>query len=609
MKTNKMENKEIAKKFEVFSEQLLLERNKKGFWVGELSSSALSTAVAIVALWLNENARHNSHIEKGLVWLKENINEDGGYGDTVASESNVSTSLLCYAALYCFKQEDPSIFSNLRKVERYLLNQNIQLTSSSVIQTILDFYGKDLTFSIPILTMLAICGVIDNEAFNKIPQLPFEFTVLPVSFYKFFNLQVVSYAIPALVAVGIALFKNKGKGNRILYFIRKRSIKKALSRLEEMLPESGGYLEAIPLTAFVNLCLNFSKANSPVVIEKGIMFLENQQRANGSWPIDTDLSTWVTTLSIKAIGRNNLNSRLNIDEIDILQKHLLSLQYSGIHPFNKARPGGWGWTNYSGSVPDADDTSGAIIALLNLTQGTKEEVNPVLDGCLWLCKLQNNDGGIPTFSRGWGRLPFDSSCPDISGHAFLAWIYSLDALTGKVSIKKKKIIQKSVNKILKYLRKTQGNDGAWVPLWFGNQNARLKTNKVYGTAKVVSYLNEALTMSSLDEKDKKIINGLLTKARKFISTQQNEDGSWGGEKGVSGTIEETSLAISALTSRKNESVLLKALNWVNGEIEKNGIVANPIGLYFATLWYDEKLYPLIFYVEALRKYLDIYKKD
>jgi squalene-hopene/tetraprenyl-beta-curcumene cyclase len=33
------------------------------------------------------------------------------------------------------------------------------------------------------------------------------------------------------------------------------------------------------------------------------------------------------------------------------------------------------------------------------------------------------------------------------------------------------------------------------------------------------------------------------------------------------------------------------------------ISASPIGLYFAMLWYDEKLYPLIYYVEALRRYL------
>jgi len=34
--------------------------------------------------------------------------------------------------------------------------------------------------------------------------------------------------------------------------------------------------------------------------------------------------------------------------------------------------------------------------------------------------LANRDGGTPTFCRGWGRLPFDTSCPDITAHVLRA---------------------------------------------------------------------------------------------------------------------------------------------------------------------------------------------
>jgi len=50
------------------------------------------------------------------------------------------------------------------------------------------------------------------------------------------------------------------------------------------------------------MCLISSGHGNSAVVEKGIDFLNNQQRSDGSWPIDTDLSTWITTLAIKALG-------------------------------------------------------------------------------------------------------------------------------------------------------------------------------------------------------------------------------------------------------------------------------------------------------------------
>jgi hypothetical protein len=95
------------------------------------------------------------------------------------------------------------------------------------------------------------------------------------------------------------------------------------------------------------------------------------------------------------------------------------IQNRQVHPFNGTGPGGWGWTNYPGSVPDGDDTPGVLLALMKLQP--KEQVkDEVLAGCIWLIKLQNSDGGFPTFSKGWGKLPFDQSCSDLTGHNLLA---------------------------------------------------------------------------------------------------------------------------------------------------------------------------------------------
>src|ERR1041384_6356436 len=87
---------------------LLAARTPDGHWVGELSSSALSTATAVVALAIVERERaaelatRNSElgplIARGLAWLAKNANADGGWGDTNQSLSNLSTTALCWAA-------------------------------------------------------------------------------------------------------------------------------------------------------------------------------------------------------------------------------------------------------------------------------------------------------------------------------------------------------------------------------------------------------------------------------------------------------------------------------------------------------------------------------
>ena len=173
-------------------------------------------------------------------------------------------------------------------------------------------------------------------------------------------------------------------------------------------------------------------------------------------------------------------------------EHFKSIQNKIVHPFNGTSPGGWGWTNFTGSVPDGDDTPGAIMALLQLAphHTITEEI---LVGGEWLLKLQNNDGGFPTFSRGWGKLPFDQSCADLTGHAFLAIATILNRYRKEIPSSQKRRFDKSLVKATTYLQKHQRNDGSWLPLWFGNQQERNHENPVYGTARVSTYLNDALS--------------------------------------------------------------------------------------------------------------------
>ena len=56
---------------------------------------------------------------------------------------------------------------------------------------------------------------------------------------------------------------------------------------------------------------------------------------------------------------------------DGLLNWLLDCQNTDVHPFTGAAPGGWGWSDLSGAVPDADATPGALIALKNILTNTE----------------------------------------------------------------------------------------------------------------------------------------------------------------------------------------------------------------------------------------------
>lgn len=582
------------KRFEELTELLLTKMNKKGFWDGKLSSSALAVAVSVTALHFFDANKYKKEIMQGFDWLESNINPDGGYGDTPGSKSNISTSLLVYAALNLYHDKTTNI---RHKLSAYLQSQSIDLQSDRLQKAILAHYQKDYTFSVPILTMCAFCGLPEKDPFDKIPQLPFELVLLPRKLYKILNLSVVSYAIPALVAVGIALLRNKQK-TLFGKLVREKAVNKSLVLLERIMPQSGGFLEAIPLTAFVCLSLVKSGYAKNNVVKSGINFLLKTQREDGSWPIDIDLSTWVSTLAVKSLV-GKLNSVLSESQRSILGQHLLSIQNKSVHPFNGTSPGGWGWTHYSGSVPDCDDTPGTIIALIKL--GNEETYfSEIYNGIEWLLKTQNRDGGFPTFSKGWGKLPFDRSCCDLTAHNFLA--FSMVYGNGKLSKKKRESLRAALLKSCRYLIKNQQKTGVWLPLWFGNQYNANQRNPIYGTARVAAYLKEALQYITSEKELSVSVKSLLIKAETFLINSQKSNGSWGSSENGDGTIEETSLVLSAIYDIKKVSAIEKGFDWLDNYYGKNGLKASPIGLYFAYLWYDEDMYPLVTYLEALSKH-------
>jgi squalene-hopene/tetraprenyl-beta-curcumene cyclase len=565
----------------VARDALLAERVPAGHWVGELSTSALSTATAVMALHFHNADKNLELIAGGLRWLTEHQNADGGWGDTNKSFSNISTTMLCRAAfeLASGGRQPPEA---ILRAEAYL-TKSAGITSAERAEAIRRRYGKDRTFSVPILMSCALAKLI---SWNEVPRLPFELAALPQSWYRFARLPVVSYALPALIALGQCVHQHRRSFNPIRNFVRRVARGLTLKVLRRIQPSSGGYLEATPLTSFVVMALCSSPTRKQVsaaaVIQEGVRFLVNSVRPDGSWPIDTNLATWVTTLSVNALAAaGDLGA---LDTKDAILKWLLDQQYTERHPYTGAEPGGWAWTDLPGGVPDCDDTPGVILALRNLDP---EAMNrPGVDLCFhagieaqgWVFLLQNADGGFPTFCRGWGTLPFDRSGCDLTAHALRA----LDDGT----------CQEAHKGAFAYLSRQQRPDGSWLPLWFGNQHAPDEINPVYGTSRVLAAYRD------LDMKD----SPECQRGVNYLLSVQNADGGWGGAKNCPSSVEETALALEMLLdlAARGAAPVEHGLTWLVEAVESGRFrEPSPIGFYFAKLWYYEKLYPLIFTVAAL----------
>src|SRR5947208_10465298 len=120
---------------------LLAERTPEGHWVGELSSSALSTATAVMALHLARGQQEAALIEGGLSWLASHQNADGGWGDTVKSFSNISTTMLCRAA-FRLTGSAPRFAPVAEKADRWM-NERHGTTAEEHAEAVRRRYGKD----------------------------------------------------------------------------------------------------------------------------------------------------------------------------------------------------------------------------------------------------------------------------------------------------------------------------------------------------------------------------------------------------------------------------------------------------------------------------------
>ena len=201
---------------------LLGELGPTGHWTGTLSSSALSTATAVTALAAVDPKAHIDLIHGGIAWLSAHAKPDGGWGDTVCSRSNLSTTALVWAAfgIVGADQQYPGVLSATLEYLRQQAGSIEQL-----VPAIEALYGDDRTFSVPITMMLALSGRLGPDGWKRVRPLPFELAALPRGLFGALKLPVVSYALPALIAIGQVIHHRSGRWNPLRSVTRARTLR------------------------------------------------------------------------------------------------------------------------------------------------------------------------------------------------------------------------------------------------------------------------------------------------------------------------------------------------------------------------------------------------
>ena len=194
------------------------------------------------------------------------------------------------------------------------------------------------------------------------------------------------------------------------------------------------------------------------------------------------------------------------------------------------------------------------------------------------------------------RSPFDRSGADLTAHAVRAWLAWRPDFEPLLRAR----VDRALDRAIGYLARAQRADGAFVPLWFGNQHVSGEANPTYGTSRVLLALRAARGRTPRN------VDAVVSRAIHWLANAQNPDGGWGGDAGAPSSIEETALATGGLAACADDDGASRAAgrgaSWL-ARATRHGtwFPSSPIGLYFAKLWYYERLYPIVLVAEALER--------
>lgn len=236
---------------------------------------------------------------------------------------------------------------------------------------------------------------------------------------------------------------------------------------------------------------------------------------------------WDTVLMVRSLcdaGVNRNSKRLKLAINWIKDRQLLGPEGDWRVSKPQLAPGAFSFEYNNTWYPDVDDTSCAILALLHQDPNSVSSFT-VTRAVIWLCGMQNHDGGWGGFDHNndslWlNKIPFsdmgalcDPSAPDCTGGILEAFGMIL-GISQNTNVDKDIIrrISFACDRGICYLARTQEQNGSWYGRW--------GVNYVFGTS-------HALCGLQYFRDGRKMVQSMMDTGSNWLKQVQNADGGWG----------------------------------------------------------------------------------
>ncbi|MGM0365309.1 MAG: squalene--hopene cyclase [Actinomycetota bacterium] len=524
-------------------EYLLSRQHKQGYWVGLLEAD-VSVVSGFIPLARFLGIEDRKRQEKAINYLLERQNPDGSWSLFYGGRGSIDVTIQTYFGLKVMGMGADS--PPMARARKFILEGGGIESANTYTKIILALFGQ--------------------YSWKGLPEIPPELIYFPswfvVNIYDFASwTRATIMAFSVIISLKptfrlkdsqtvFELYRDKQKikkpdpfrasrrcslGNLFLVLDRafkvwnrlprkaKLGREQAIRKVEEWIvghQEEDGSWGGIMLPWLFSLialkCLGY--ANSHPVMARGLAGLEDFIAENDREMILQPATSPVwdtawTVIALRESGISASNPQLAEAAGWLLEKQVtIEGDWKVKNP--RTPPGCWSFEFENRYYPDIDDTVIVSMALsLVDIPSRKEKEEAIRRGINWVLDMQNRDGSWAAFDRDNGKrilrgipfadfiTPLDFGSPDITAHV----LWMLGSLGYRDNTG-------PVQKAIKYLLRSQKEDGSWYGRW--------GVNYIYGTSKVLQAAGALGQPGGL-------LQPCAGRAAQWLKDIQNSDGGWG----------------------------------------------------------------------------------